>query len=295
VWPVGGPSADPSPPQPDMLERPIRVVLFGGPYLHPAAVEFLARLEQHPDIELKLVLCEGPGPGMRHRLANLWRRRGAMALVVLVMERLAGARRWLRDPRTARLLSVHARRGLAKLVVVPDVHAGEVLSRLRSLAPDLGLVYGAPILRPELFQLPTFGTLGIHHGRVPDYRGKKTTFWEMYNDEDVAGVTIQRINPGIDTGDVARAGVVAIGRKSYARVEHETEALGYDLFIEAILDVKRGTARYEPQNPATLPARKYRQPTAADVLRLTVRRIARAVGLASTAARGRADTSRARR
>jgi methionyl-tRNA formyltransferase len=225
------------------------------------------------------VLCEGPGPGLRYRLANLWRRRGPMALVVLGIERLSALRRWLRDPRAARTLGDHARRGLAKQVVVPDVHAADVLARLRELAPDLGLVYGAPILRPELFQLPTYGTLGIHHGRVPDYRGKKTTFWEMYNDEPVAGVTIQRINPGIDTGDVARAGAVTIGRKSYARVEHETEVLGYDLFIEAILDIKRGTARYEPQNPASFQGRKYRQPTAGDVLRLTMRRYARAMGM----------------
>ena len=74
--PPGARWAVPSQRPPDVFERPIRVVLFGGPYLHPAAVEFVVYLEQHPDIDLALVLCEGPGPGLRHRLTNLWRRRG---------------------------------------------------------------------------------------------------------------------------------------------------------------------------------------------------------------------------
>jgi methionyl-tRNA formyltransferase len=215
---------------------------------------------------------------LRHRLANLWARRGALAIVVVALERCAAAMRWLRGPRAALQLRREAKRGLAKVEYVPDIHAPEVLDRLRRLAPDLGLVYGAPILRPELFQIPRFGTLGIHHGRVPEYRGKKTTFWEMYHDEPVAGVTIQRINPGIDTGDIAYIGTVPIGNKGYSKVERETELLGYELFIRAILDVKRGVARYEPQHPASFRRAKFRQPTAADVFRFTMRRIARTLG-----------------
>jgi hypothetical protein len=56
-------------------------------------------------------------------------------------------------------------------------------SRYTCLAPDLGLIYGSPILKPELFEIPRCGTLGIHHGKVPAYRGNKTTFWAMYNGE----------------------------------------------------------------------------------------------------------------
>jgi hypothetical protein len=97
-------------------------------------------------------------------------------------------------------------RAMRKVQTVPDIHAPDVLARVRALAPDIGVIYGAPVLRPELFEIPRLGTLGIHHGRVPDYRGKKTTFWEIYNGERVAGVTIQRVNKGIDTGEIVGAG-----------------------------------------------------------------------------------------
>jgi methionyl-tRNA formyltransferase len=97
-------------------------------------------------------------------------------------------------------------------------------------APDVGVIYGAPVLRQELFEIPRLGTLGIHHGRVPHYRGKKTTFWEIYNGERVAGVTIQRVNKGIDTGEIVRRGEVEIGNRGYTAVERDTEALGLSLF-----------------------------------------------------------------
>jgi methionyl-tRNA formyltransferase len=155
------------------------------------------------------------------------------------------------------------------------VHVSDVLERVRAARPDLGVIYGAPILRPELFEIPEFGTLGIHHGRLPEYRGKKTTFWEMYNGEAVAGVAIQRVNRGIDTGDIAKTGCVDVGRKSYSRVEREVELLGFSLYLEAILDVKAGLARYRPQGPGTLESRMYRQPSAAAILRFWLRRRAR--------------------
>ena len=180
------------------LSRPIRVVMFGGPYLQPAAVEFAALLEKHPEIELLLVLCQGTGQGFRHRLGNLVRRRGLAAAPVLALEWVTTFRSFLRDPRVARSRS-HAVRALAKVATVLDVHVSDVLERVRAARPDLGVIYGAPILRPELYEIPVFGTLGIHHGRLPEYRGKKTTFWEMYNGEAVAGVAIQRCWASVST------------------------------------------------------------------------------------------------
>jgi hypothetical protein len=148
---------------------------------------------------------------------------------------------------------------------VPDIHDEVVLAQVRALAPDLGLIYGSPILKPALFEIPAYGTLGIHHGQVPQYRGKKTTFWAMYHGEPVAGVTIQKVTAGLDTGQIVRSGEVPIGRRSYGAVWRDVLALGLDLYIEAILQVREGTAVYRPQ---TGPKGKlYRDPKPADILR----------------------------
>jgi methionyl-tRNA formyltransferase len=264
------------------LNRPIRVVQFSGPYLDPPARRFALLLDAHPEIELVGVLCEGTGSGRLDRLRNLVRRRGLLAVSVVARDLAAAALRFARAPRAALARRMGAKRLAVKIVTVPDVHAPEVLERIRAQwRPDLGAIYGAPVLRPELFEIPPFGTFGIHHGRVPHYRGKKTTFWEIYNGEPTAGVTIQRVNAGIDTGDVVRSGEVTIGAKGYGRVERETQELGFELYLQAILETAHGRARFSRQ-PSTAPAgRPYKQPTAADVVRLWLRVTGRRLGIRS--------------
>lgn len=257
------------------LGRPIRVVYFGGPYLQPGALRFAALLGAHPEVELVLGLCESQGLGFRYRWHNLWQRRGPFAIVVLMLDLLAEVREFLRAPRDALRIRRLAAQVLPKFETAPDLHAPELLKRLQALAPDLGVIYGAPVLKPELFGIPALGTLGIHHGRVPAYRGKKTTFWEIYNGERVAGITVQKVNPGIDTGEIVRSAEVDIGRKGYGRVWREVELAGCDLYVQAVLDFKRGCARIVPQDPAVPRGRLYRQPAPRDLLRLWWSRLTR--------------------
>lgn len=261
------------------LDRPIRVVQLSGVYLDRPALRFGLMLDAHPDIELVAVLCQAPASGPGYRLSELWRRRGILAAVVVLRDLAGAALRFLRAPREFLAERACAARLARKIVTVPDVHADEALARIRALKPDLGAVYGAPVLRPPLFEIPTLGTLGIHHGRVPAYRGRKTTFWEIYNGERVAGVTIQRINAGIDTGDVVKAGEVTIGTKGYGLVERETQELGFKLYLEAILEMREGRARFHRQ-PAGA-SRRCSQPRGADFVRLWLRVAGRRLGLIS--------------
>jgi methionyl-tRNA formyltransferase len=156
---------------------------------------------------------------------------------------------------------------------VKNIHAPQVLEDVRSLDPDLGLIYGSPILKPELFEIPKLGTLGIHHGKVPEYRGNKTTFWMMYNNEECAGVTIQKVDKGLDTGTIVKRGEVRASRRSYQTVFRELEALGIKLYIQAILEVKHGVAEYKPQTGVK--GKLYRNPKIGDFVRFWGRQIKR--------------------
>lgn len=263
------------------LERPIRVVQFSGPYLDPPALRFALLLDAHPEIDLVGVLCQAAGRGWRFRLAELWRRRGVLGASVLMRDLAGAAIRFLRAPSEAMSRRAAVRQLSTKIVTVPDMHAAEALDRVRRWRPDLGVIYGAPVLRRALFEIPDMGTFGIHHGRVPHYRGRKTTFWEIYNGEPAAGVTIQRVNAGIDTGDVVSYGEVPIGAKGYGSVERETQELGFQLFVQSILEARRGSVHYSRQGPGP-GGRHYRQPTAVDFIRLWVRVIRRRLGRGAT-------------
>jgi folate-dependent phosphoribosylglycinamide formyltransferase PurN len=226
----------------------IRVVLFGGgPVLERGVRQFICRLEEHPEIEFLGGFCQSQAQTFGAVTKDLWRRRGILALPLLLIQIVSGIGRYVSQPRTEEKLNTELDRLSDRIHYVPDIHAGAVLEDVRSLEPDLGLIYGSPILKPKLFEIPRLGTLGIHHGKVPEYRGKKTTFWAMYNGEKSAGLTIQKVNAGLDTGQIIKEGEVPIGRRSLPAVWGELEALGLDLYIQAILEIKQGTASYRPQ------------------------------------------------
>lgn len=255
---------------PENLNRPIRVIMFGGgPELTHDAKEFLFRLDMHPEIELLGAICQAESQSWKAIFKDLWQRRGWLAFPLFISRALVGLIRYLEHPKKERALG----RKLAELSDcihnVKDVHAQEVKDLVRSLEPDLGLIYGSPILKPELFEIPVCGTLGIHHGKVPAYRGNKTTFWAMYNGERSAGVTIQKINAGLDTGSIVKEGEVPIGRRSYQTVWRDLEALGLDLYIQAILEVKNGTATYRPQTGKK--GKLYRNPKLKDFVTFWIR------------------------
>lgn len=101
---------------------------------------------------------------------------------------------------------------------VSQVNSPAFATQLRQLNPDVLLVSASPILKPAIFEIPRLATLNVHRGIAPDYRGERTLFWALYNrDYDHVGVTLHRINRGIDTGAVLKYGYPALD-------SHDTEA-----------------------------------------------------------------------
>lgn len=233
---------------PERMKRPIRVVMFGsGPELNHDAKEFLCMLEEHPEIDFLGAFCQAESQSWYAILKDLWKRRGLLAGPLLLSRLASGIIRFIKNSHEETALQKKMSRIAERIHFTVNIHSEDVLEQVRFLQPDLGLIYGSPILKPKIFEIPRLGTLGIHHGKLPEYRGNKTTFWAMFNNETVAGVTIQKVNSGLDTGCIVKQGEVPIGRRSYLRVWRDLEELGLKLYIQAILDVKNGTATFVPQ------------------------------------------------
>jgi folate-dependent phosphoribosylglycinamide formyltransferase PurN len=258
------------------LSRPMRVVVFtSGPFLEPGIQQFLCRVDDNPEIELLACIGQAKISSRQGVYKELWKRRGMLALPLLLARFSQEVWKNIRDPRGQKALKNHLEALKGRIQFVPDIHAPEVLDQVYRLAPDLGLIYGSPILKPKLFEIPAFGTLGIHHGKVPQYRGKKTMFWAMYNGEKTAGVTIQKINAGLDTGLVVKAGEVPIDQRTPSAVWKDLNELGLQLYIQAILDVKHGRANFCPQEGQK--GKLYTDPTAGEILELWRRILLRKV------------------
>jgi methionyl-tRNA formyltransferase len=74
---------------------------------------------------------------------------------------------------------------------------------IAALEPELLVVSGAPILRPNIYHLAPLGTVNLHFGISPIYRGMHTleTPWKRQDYAHI-GATAHFINDGIDAGPV---------------------------------------------------------------------------------------------
>jgi methionyl-tRNA formyltransferase len=84
----------------------------------------------------------------------------------------------------------------------PDLHAAECLDHLRSLRPDLGIVFACYLLRRPLFSIPRLGTLNLHLGKAPEFRGSSPGFYELMAGVAEIGVTVHRVDDGLDSGPI---------------------------------------------------------------------------------------------
>jgi methionyl-tRNA formyltransferase len=84
-----------------------------------------------------------------------------------------------------------------------NINGDDTAARIATLAPDLMIVSGAPILAPKIFDIPRLGTLNLHFGISPAYRGMHTivTPWQR-DDFAHVGATLHVITAGIDDGPV---------------------------------------------------------------------------------------------
>ncbi len=255
-------------------DRLARVVVFtSGPTLRPGISRFICRLEHHAEIDLLAVYCETRGTGLSGIVADAWRRRRLLSIPVLALQAVSRAWEFARRPRRTIEVTRCVRSLGSRLRFVTDMHDAVVIDELRELQADIGLIYGSPILKPSVFEAPRLGTLGIHHGKLPEYRGKKTTFWALYNGEPEAAVAIQKINEGLDTGQIVSEATVTTAGRTLAAVWSELEERGIDIYIDAVLRFAEGRATLRPQ---TGPRGKlYKDPAAGDIFSYYARRLGR--------------------
>src|SRR3989475_6002845 len=77
------------------------------------------------------------------------------------------------------------------------------VERLHALAPDVGVVvaYGH-ILKPDLVALPRHGMINLHPSLLPELRGAAPVEWAILNGLKQTGVTIMRMDAGLDSGPI---------------------------------------------------------------------------------------------
>lgn len=136
--------------------------------------------------------------------------------------------------------------------VVDDVNARDFVEAYRARKPRLGVVAGFPtIFKPSVRSTPELGTLNCHAGRLPQYRGGSPLNWQILNGEKEAGVSVIRMDDGIDSGDVMAETLIPIeAGDNIATLHEKANACFATLVVGAVNRLERGEIFGRRQDPA---------------------------------------------
>lgn len=85
---------------------------------------------------------------------------------------------------------------------VENFHDEKTINLLRETDADLAFLYGTNIVKEKVFALPRLGSINIHQGLAPFYRGGPPAFWELFNGEKEIGITVHFAAEKVDCGDI---------------------------------------------------------------------------------------------
>ena len=123
-----------------------------------------------------------------------------------------------------------------------DLNGPPFLEMIRKYDPDLFISVAAPVIfREELIRIPKLDCINIHHAPLPRYRGMLPSFWQLYHGEKEAGITIHKIDIGIDTGDIiAQKHVTIEPDENLNDLMRKTKKEGAQLMLKVIGNFRNG-------------------------------------------------------
>ena len=125
----------------------------------------------------------------------------------------------------------------------------ELIGRLRQIAPDMIVVAAfGQILPASVLEIPRLGCINVHGSLLPDLRGASPMHGAILNGLDESGVTIMRMEEGLDTGDMISKVSCDIRGKNITEVSEILASAGAELLVRTIPDIADGSAVYEKQD-----------------------------------------------
>ena len=120
---------------------------------------------------------------------------------------------------------------------------------LKKLAPDIIVVAAfGQIIPKSILEMPKFGCINIHASLLPKYRGAAPIQQAVIDGEKESGVTIMKMDVGLDTGDMISKIVVPItSSETGGSLFDKLAEAGAKLLIETLPHIFDGTAVYEKQ------------------------------------------------
>jgi methionyl-tRNA formyltransferase len=189
------------------------------------------------------------------------RRVGWLRFLDVIAFRLYARLRLARRDREWKQAEIARLRGRypADLATVPRIfvstpNSDEARAFLDELRPDLAIARCKIILKQAIFGIPKVGTFVLHPGICPEYRNAHGCFWALARrDLERVGMTLLRVDPGIDTGPIFLHGTCDFDEVEQSHAVIQYRAVTQNL--DAIAGVLTALARGEHVQPIAIEGR----------------------------------------
>ena len=129
------------------------------------------------------------------------------------------------------------------------VREPEFVEVLKELKPDVMVVVAfGQILPKAVLDIPPYGCVNVHASLLPAYRGAAPIQWAVMNGDEVSGVTIMKMDEGLDTGDMlTKVEVPLAADETGGSLFDKLAAAGAKLLVETLPRLEKGEVTPEKQ------------------------------------------------
>ncbi|MBQ7703791.1 MAG: methionyl-tRNA formyltransferase, partial [Firmicutes bacterium] len=104
------------------------------------------------------------------------------------------------------------------------------------------------ILPKSVLDIPKYGAINVHASLLPRLRGASPIQHAILEGDEETGITIMKMDVGLDTGDMISKRAVKIGEMNYTQLHDVLAQVGTELLLETLPMIENGTAAYEKQD-----------------------------------------------
>jgi methionyl-tRNA formyltransferase len=172
----------------------------------------------------------------------------AIVGVITQPDKPAGRGRGMRPP----AIKVEAAALGLPVMQPPRLSDIQALHQLQDWAPELIVVAAfGQILRTEVLSLPAHGCINVHASLLPRWRGAAPIQAAIAAGDSETGVTIMKMDKGLDTGDILAQRSETIRHQDTAEsLSRRLSEVGAELLMEKLREYLSGVLMPVPQDPS---------------------------------------------
>lgn len=126
----------------------------------------------------------------------------------------------------------------------------DVLAQIKKHEPDVIVVAAFGLLvPPEILELPKYGCLNIHASLLPSWRGAAPIQRAILAGDEYMGVSVMRMEAGLDTGPYCLQAATPARNKSYQELIEEMGSMGAELICPNLEAIVAGEFDWTAQDP----------------------------------------------